>query len=247
MARQVVAGADRIFRAQPCAFGKIEDPRIIAQNEIENAAERGRIARRRPEIARVHAGLPEKPVQKILVAGEIGKGHEGDGLRLFGFHACLCFAAFATLVGHCGGRIKAALAVWDMTAKKHEAEDDEAATILRAGGIEDIRRVLDLLDVIAEERLRLHGGDEQGAVMRLLVRQLLEGDGSGMPLLRLARQTGIPRETLRRKIGPLLNRGYLRQDADGRYHAGIAYFQDAASARERLVKTLRDLFGDAIR
>lgn len=246
MARQVVAGADRVLRPQPGAFGKVEDARIIAQNEIENAAKRGRIACRRPEVARIHAAFPEKTVQKVLVAGEIGKGHEGDGFRLFGFHACLCFAAFATLVGHCGGGIKAALVVWGMTAKKHEA-DDEAATILRAGGIEDIRRVLDLLDVIAEERLRLHGGDEQGAVMRLLVRQLLEGDGSGMPLLRLARQTGIPRETLRRKIGPLLNRGYLRQDEEGRYHAGIAYFQDAASARERLVKTLRDLFGDAIR
>lgn len=241
-----MAGADRILRAQASAFGKVEDARIIAQNEIEDAAERGRIARCGPEVARIHAAFPEKTVQKVFVAGEIGKGHEGDGFRLFGFHACLCFAAFATLVGHCGGGIKAALAVWGMTAKKHEA-DDEAATILRAGGIEDIRRVLDLLDVIAEERLRLHGGDEQGAVMRLLVRQLLEGDGSGMPLLRLARQTGIPRETLRRKIGPLLNRGYLRQDEDGRYHAGTAYFQDAASARERLVKTLRDLFGDVMR
>ncbi|PWR23432.1 helix-turn-helix domain-containing protein [Zavarzinia compransoris] len=127
------------------------------------------------------------------------------------------------------------------------AAEDPALAVLEAGGVEGIRRLLDLLDVIAEERHRLHGGDEQGAVMRLLTRQLLAGDTGGMPLLRLSRQTGIPRETLRRKIGPLLNRGYLRQDEAGRYHCGAPYFTDAAAARERLVKTLQSLFGDTIR
>ncbi|MDD3447038.1 MAG: helix-turn-helix domain-containing protein, partial [Zavarzinia sp.] len=102
---------------------------------------------------------------------------------------------------------------------------------LDAQGVEDVRRLLDLLDVIADERQRLHGGDEQGAVMRLLARQLLDGDGAGMPLLRIARLTNIPRETLRRKIGPLLNRGYLVQDEEGRYHCGEAYFVDSAAAR----------------
>ncbi|MCF4166628.1 helix-turn-helix domain-containing protein [Zavarzinia compransoris] len=115
---------------------------------------------------------------------------------------------------------------------------------LDAQGIEDVRRLLDLLDVIAVERQRLHGGDEQGAVMRLLVRQLLDGDASGMPLLRLSRLTGIPRETLRRKIGTLLNRGYLVQDEAGRYHAGAAYFRDSVAARQRTAFAIRSLLSD---
>lgn len=115
---------------------------------------------------------------------------------------------------------------------------------LDADGVEEMRRLLNLLDIIAIERQRLHGGDEQGAVMRLLVRQLLDGDASGMPLLRLSRLTGIPRETLRRKIGILLNRGYLIQDEAGRYHAGEAYFRDSFDARQRATVAIRSLLSD---
>jgi len=112
-------------------------------------------------------------------------------------------------------------------------------------GIEETRHLLDLLDLIAAERLRLHGGDEQGAVMRLLLRQMIGGDDSGMPLLRLARLAGRPRETLRRKLGPLLNRGYLVQDTAGRYHCGAAYFADSASARQRILDALRQFMPPA--
>ncbi|MFA5121851.1 hypothetical protein [Zavarzinia sp.] len=101
-----------------------------------------------------------------------------------------------------------------------------------------VRRLLDLLDLIAEERMRLHGGDEQGAVMRLLLRQLLDGDTAGMPLLRLSRLAEVPRETLRRKLGVLLNRGYLMQDGDGRYHITPAYFTASAAARKRVETAL---------
>lgn len=110
---------------------------------------------------------------------------------------------------------------------------------LDAAGIEETRSLLDILDLIAAERLRLHGGDEQGAVMRLLLRQMIGGDSGGMPLLRLARLAGCPRETLRRKLGPLLNRGYLAQGEDGRYHIGAAYFADSADARRRILTALR--------
>ncbi|MCW0183467.1 hypothetical protein [Zavarzinia sp.] len=118
---------------------------------------------------------------------------------------------------------------------------------LDADGIEETRHLLDILDLIAAERLRLHGGDEQGAVMRLLLRQMIAGDNNGMPLLRLARLAGCPRETLRRKLGPLLNRGYLVQDEAGRYHCGAAYFADSASARQRILAALRQFMAPAAR
>ena len=103
---------------------------------------------------------------------------------------------------------------------------------------EDIRRLLDVLDLIAGERLRLHGGDEQGAVMRLLMRRLIDGDVAGVPLLRLAKETGIPRETLRRKLGPLLNKRFLVQDEAGRYRVGKAYIAASFVSRQAVLAAL---------
>lgn len=111
---------------------------------------------------------------------------------------------------------------------------------------EDLRRILDALDLIAAERLRLHGGDDQGMVMRLLVRRMIDGDASGMPLLRLARETGIPRETLRRKLGPLLNRHYLVQDENGRYCVGAAYLEAIIRSRQAVVEALDVIAGRSI-
>ncbi|PWR22902.1 helix-turn-helix domain-containing protein [Zavarzinia aquatilis] len=118
---------------------------------------------------------------------------------------------------------------------------------LDPASIDETRHLLDLLDLIAAERQRLHGGDEQGAVVRLLLRQMIGGDDRGMPLLRLAKLTGCPRETLRRKLGPLLNRGYLVQDEAGRYRCGAAYFTDSASARQRILDALRQFLPPAPR
>lgn len=115
---------------------------------------------------------------------------------------------------------------------------------LDAGALEELRRLLDVLDTIAAERLSLHGGDEQGAVMRHLLRQLLAGDHEGLPLFRLARLTGFPRETLRRKIGLLLNRGYVVQDEAGRYHCAPAYVADSNAARRRVIDVLRRFFAE---
>lgn len=106
---------------------------------------------------------------------------------------------------------------------------------------EDIRRLLDVLDLIAAERLRLHGGDEQGAVMRLLMRRLIDGDAAGLPLLRLARETGVPRETLRRKLGPLLNKHFLVQDEAGRYRIGKAYVAASFVSRQAVLAALSAL------
>ncbi|RJF87204.1 hypothetical protein D3874_09335 [Oleomonas cavernae] len=106
---------------------------------------------------------------------------------------------------------------------------------------EDIRRLLDVLDLIATERLRLHGGDEQGAVMRLLMRRLIDGDAAGLPLLRLAKETGIPRETLRRKLGPLLNKRFLVQDEAGRYRIGKAYVVASFASRQAVLAALATL------
>lgn len=106
---------------------------------------------------------------------------------------------------------------------------------------ENLRRLIGVLDLIAAERARLHGGDEQGAVMRLLLRHLLDGDSAGMPLLRLSKLTEIPRETLRRKLGPLLNKGFLLREADGRYRLGRAYLKAGIESRKAVLAALLEL------
>lgn len=101
-----------------------------------------------------------------------------------------------------------------------------------------LERYLAFLDRLYETRMRLHVGDAQAAVMRILTRACtIEGE-PGVSLHALARQTGIPRETLRRKIGTLINKRFVEQDAEKRFRPTEAY---RLASRQDMIETTREM------
>lgn len=103
---------------------------------------------------------------------------------------------------------------------------------------ERLERFLAFLDRLYERRTALHRGDEQAAVMRVLTRACLIDGEPGVSLHALSKQTGVPRETLRRKIGTLINRAYVEQDEEKRYRPTVKYRLDSQAA---ILETGREL------
>jgi len=72
--------------------------------------------------------------------------------------------------------------------------------------------------------------------------EIVEGAGTSINAYSLAAYTGIPRETVRRKVAALIERGWVVRDASGNLNPTEAAARDLADATEATLTYLRKLF-----
>lgn len=110
----------------------------------------------------------------------------------------------------------------------YSASEPDQPAAQAAPSAEDTRRLYkwggELSAVLTEMRGRFGGDLDQYLIY--LVFMLAEHDrnpgGGGMNVFSVAEITGIPRETVRRKLAAMAARGEVRRSEDGLYHPGPA-------------------------